>query len=253
MDWEKEKERYGKEIIRDLYSEGMIRTWFRDNPKGWRLMSGLWSPFYIQLRPLSCYPPLLKKVGTALGALVTHEIPETSRLVGIAMAGIPLATAITLMEGIPSGFTRKLEGVHTLPELQTFLATYGEHALVEGVFEEGDRVVLVDDLATKFDSKLIALGQVRSEMERRRCGGVVVNDVVVLLDREQGAQKTARDHGIELHSLIPFRSKGLRWLSEFISAQEFAVISDYLADTAKYQNPVLQDTLFRIAIEKRSE
>jgi orotate phosphoribosyltransferase len=250
MTWNGVKERYGKEIIRDLHAAGMIRTWYRDNPEGWTLISGVWSPFYLQLRPLSCYPALLRKVGEALGILIKEEIPLANRCVGIAMAGIPIATAISLMEDIPSGFTRKLEGVHSLSELKTYLATYGEHALVEGIFEEGDHVVLIDDLVTKFDSKLIAREQFRSEMARRNCEDISAEDVVVLLDREQGAKETAAAQKIRLHSLIPFRSKGLSWLSESLSDQEYRVLTEYLENPDKFQDKVIQARLRTMARAK---
>jgi orotate phosphoribosyltransferase len=243
MTWEQEKERFGREIIRGLYREGMIRTWYRDRPDGWRLMSGLWSPFYIQLRPLSCYPALLKQVGEGLGMLIQNEIPAVNRCVGIAMAGIPIATAISLMKEIPSGFTRKLEGVHTLEELRSFIAGYGEHALVEGIFEEGDHIALVDDLATKFDSKIIALEQVWRELERRQCAQVTVRDVVVLLDREQGAAEAARAWDVRLHALIPFRSRGLDWLAGTLSKEEHRVLTDYLNAPENYQDPAVQERL----------
>jgi uridine monophosphate synthetase len=251
MTWEQDKERFGREIIRDLYREGMIRTWYRDHPEGWRLMSGLWSPFYIQLRPLSCYPALLKSVGEGLGTLIEKEAPSVNRCVGIAMAGIPIATAISLMKGIPSGFTRKLEGVRTLEELRSFIEGYGEHTLVEGVFEEGDRIALVDDLATKFDSKAIVLEQVRRELERRRCGRFTLDDVVVLLDREQGAEEAARARGVRLHALIPFRSSGLTWLSEVLSKEEYRILADYLHAPQKYQDPSVQSRLRKQALERR--
>lgn len=242
MTWEREKEKSGREIIRGLYQEGMIRTWYRDNPDGWKLMSGLWSPFYIQLRPLSCYPTLLKKVGKGLGCLIKEEVPSINRCVGIAMAGIPIATAIALIEGIPSGFTRKLEGVHTVEELRLFITRYGEHALVEGIFTENDHIALVDDLSTNFDSKVIALEQVRRELERRHTHAAV-EDVVVLMDREQGAQEAARERGVRLHALIPFRSRGLSWLSTSFSEEEYQILTDYLDHPEKYQDPMLQKQL----------
>ncbi|MDD1678484.1 MAG: hypothetical protein LUO93_04790 [Methanomicrobiales archaeon] len=253
MPWEQEKEKFGRNIIRELYREGMIRTWYRDNPDGWRLMSGLWSPFYIQLRPLSSYPDLLRKVGQALGMLIRQEAPSVTCCVGIAMAGIPLATAITLLEGLPSGFTRKLEGVHNPEELRSFIARYGEHALVEGVFAEEDRIALVDDLVTRFDSKILALEQVRQELERRHCYQAVAEDVVVLLDREQGAQEAARGRGVRLHALIPFRSQGLSWLAESLSEEEYRTLSDYLNHPGKYQDPTLQERLRAQAEDAKRE
>jgi uridine monophosphate synthetase len=253
MSWEQDKEKSGQEIIRELYKEGMIRTWYRDNPEGWRLMSGLWSPFYIQLRPMSCYPKLLKKVGHSLGTLIREEAPKVTCCVGIAMAGIPIATAISLLHGLPSGFTRKLEGVHNPDELRSFIAQYGEHALVEGIFKGEDRIALVDDLATRFDSKILAFEQVRRELERRQCYRALVEDVVVLLDREQGAQEAARAQGVRLHTLIPFRSKGLSWLAGLLSDEEYGVLTDYLNHPAKYQDSSRQEHLRMQALDAKKE
>ncbi|MFX1520671.1 MAG: orotate phosphoribosyltransferase [Promethearchaeota archaeon] len=243
MNWKDEKERFGKEIMELLYEKRMIKTWYRDEPRGWTLISGIWSPFYIQLRPLCSFPDLLKKVGSALGKMIQNEIPETNRVVGVAMAGIPIATAIALVEGIPATFTRKLEGVRTLNDLQVVIKKYGEHALLEGELEDGDSLVIVDDLVTKFDSKLIAIEQVKFEVERRGLKDVNVDAVVVLLDREQGASKIAKDNGIKLHPLIPFTSKGIKWLANKMPSIELAVIKDYLENPKKYQNVEIQKDL----------
>lgn len=243
MTWTEEKEFLGKEIMELLYEKRMIRTWYRDEPRGWTLISGIWSPFYIQLRPLCSFPDLLKKVGSAMGKMIQNEIPGTNRVVGVAMAGIPIATAIAIVEGIPATFTRKLEGVRTLEDLQVVIKKYGEHALIEGELEDGDSLVIVDDLVTKFDSKLIGIEQVKLEVERRGLKNIKVDAVVVLLDREQGASKIAKDNGIELHPLIPFKSKGIDWLAEKMSSIELAIITDYLENPQKYQDVELQKDL----------
>lgn len=248
MSWQEEKENVGKELVRALYEQGMIKTWFRDNPQGWTLVSGLWSPLYIQLRSLSSYPELLKKVGDALCRLIKAECSAVNRIIGVATAGIPIATAISLAANIPSCFTRKLEGVRSLDDFNMFVREYGEHSMIEGVLEDGDAVGIVDDLVTKFDSKVLVLKQLEFERKVRGLKDVKCSDVVVVLDREQGATEIARDYGIELHSLIPFRSKGVPWLKDVLADQEYEVIVDYLCDTKKYQDPRVQAELSEITM-----
>jgi len=233
MIWKDEKEKLGKEITCLLYEKGLIKTWYRDNPRGWTLVSGLWSPFYIQLRPLASYPDLLEKVGFALGKMVKEECKEVNKVVGVAMTGIPLATAVAILTHIPSLWTRKID-VRSSGEFERYIQSYGEHTLVEGEFEEGDQIAVIDDLATKFDSKLVAIEQINYEA-RTRGLKIECKHVVVLLDREQGAARVASQHGISFHSLIPFKSKGIKWLKNSLSKMEYEVIMDYLRDENKYQ------------------
>lgn len=250
MSWEEEKEDVGKEIIRALYKQGMIKTWFRDNPHGWTLVSDLWSPLYIQLRPLSSYPELLKKVGHALGRLINEECRDVNRIIGVATAGIPIATAISLEANIPSCFTRKLEGVRSLDDFNRFVKEYGEHSMVEGILKAGDTVGIVDDLVTKFDSKVLALKQLEFELKMRELQDVTCSDVIVVLDREQGAKEIAKEYGMDLHCLIPFMSKGIAWLKDVFADREYEVIVDYLHDAEKYQDPRVQAELSELAYGK---
>ncbi len=68
-----ELEEFKKNIMRDVYEKRMILTSVRDRPEGWTLHSGLWSPFYIQLRVLSSFPETLKLVGKALSIMIKEE------------------------------------------------------------------------------------------------------------------------------------------------------------------------------------
>ncbi|HID19322.1 MAG TPA: hypothetical protein EYP28_00035 [Methanophagales archaeon] len=242
MVWKAEKEELGKEITRLLYAKGLIRTWYRDNPDGWTLISGLWSPFYIQLRPLASYPELLRRVGYALGKIIEAECKEVNKVVGVAMTGIPIAC--TLQGDIPALWTRKID-VRSLDEFRKNIQSYGEHTLVEGEFENGDRIAVIDDLATKFDSKLIAIEQINYEAQKRGLK-VECKDVIVLLDREQGAADVASQHGISFHSLIPFKSKGVEWLKSSLSGIEYEVIMEYLQDEKRYQDVEVQKGLYEV-------
>lgn len=219
MSWRIEKGKLGKEITIDLYEHKMIRTWYRDKASGWTLVSGIWSPFYIQTRSLCLYPKLLRKVGYAMGKMIREET-NANKIIGVAMTGVPIATAIAMLEDIPAGFTRKRAEDH------------GEHAMVENL-ADGDRVVVVDDLVTKFDSKLIAIDLIKRESERQRLS-VECSDVAVIIDREQGASEVAMEHDISLHSLIPFKKKGLEWLKDVFSEEECRVIADYLGKKQSY-------------------
>ena len=250
MSWQEEKENVGKEIIRALYKHGMIKTWYRDNPHGWTLVSGMWSPLYIQLRPLSSYPELLKQVGYALGSLIKAECRDINRIIGLATAGIPIATAISLEANIPSCFSRKLEGVRSLEDFNWHVREYGEHSMIEGILEDGDTVGLVDDLVTRFDSKVLALKQLEFELKARGLKDVACSDVIVLLDREQGAQEIAKEYGMVLHCLIPFMSKGIAWLKDVLADREYEVIVDYLHGSERYQDSQVQAELAAIAMRQ---
>ena len=239
VEWEEEKEKLGKDIIGMLYDSGMVKTWYRDKPEGWILHSGLWSPVYVNLRMLGSYPEVFAKVGYALGCVMKEECPESNKVVGIATAGVPISAAIGLKAGYPSGYTRKIEGVKTAEEFKEKISQYGQHSMVEGEFKHGDDVVLVDDLVTKLSSKLIAVEQFRAEMKRKNIRAVT-NKILVLLDREQGAQKMAAENNLKLFSLIPFKTHGIGWLKDKFSGIEYEVISDYLNNPDKYQDKKLQ-------------
>ena len=249
--WEEYEKNVGKSIIMRLHENGMIKT-YKNKPEGWRLAGGQWSPFYINLRLLPSYPETFASVGSVLGQLIKEECPGVNRVVGVAMAGIPITAAIAVKAGIPSCYTRKLEGVKSEQDFNKRIKEYGEHSMVEGVIENGDRLAIVDDLVTKFDSKEIALAQLEFELELRGLDDVKCEDVVVLFDREQGAEQSAREKGIALHSLISFKSKGIDWLSEVLSKEETTVINDYLENPKKYQNVEIQQELKQEAETRRS-
>jgi orotate phosphoribosyltransferase len=226
-----------KNIMQDIYENRMLLTSTRDKPEGWTLHSGLWSPFYIQLRILSSFPETLQKVGLALGTLVKEEAPHINRLVGIAFAGIPIATAMSLSIGIPACHTRKMVGVRTEQELQEAISKYGQHSLLEGEVKDGDAICLVDDLVTGMESKLVARGQVITELGKRGISDFTVDDIAVVVDRQQGARQRASELNVNLHSLIDLVDEGLPLIRDMMTEDEFTMVSDYLADPTGFKKP----------------
>jgi orotate phosphoribosyltransferase len=223
-----------KNIMHDIYEKRMILTSIRDRPEGWTLHSGLWSPFYIQLRLLSSFPETLKLVGSALSTLIKEEAPSVNRLVGVAFAGIPIATAVSLESGIPACHTRKILGVRTEQELYDAIGKYGQHSLMEGEVEDGDTLCLIDDLVTGMESKLVGRAQVLAELKKREISNVSVDDIAVIVDRQQGAQERAKDLNIRLHSLIELVDEGLPSIKDAMSEEEYKIVSEYLTKPKKY-------------------
>jgi uridine monophosphate synthetase len=224
-----------RNIMNEIYQNRMLLTVSRDKKEGWTLVSGIWSPFYIQLRLLSSYPETLKKVGQAISTLLKEEAPNVNKVIGVAFAGIPIATAVSIESGLPACHTRKMLGVRTEEDLRKAIQEYGQHSLLEGVVEEGDALCMIDDLVTGMESKLIARTQVQAEIERRGIQDAVCDDVAVVLDRQQGAKRRAKEAGIRLHALIDFVDEGLPFLQDSMASEEYKLITNYLADPSRHQ------------------
>jgi len=235
--WLDEKEKLGNEILELLFDCGAIKTWFREKNDGWILHSGLWSPIYISLREISSKKNgslILKAIGISLSKLIVNEIPKFDKILGLETTGIQIATAITIFSNIPSLYTRKIQNKKKILDFEKELKKYGEHELIEGEFEDNDTIIIVDDLVTKFDSVIKAKEQL-FYVAKQRNKNIICKDVVILLNREQGAKVRAKEEDLNLHTLIPLKSK-LHWLEDKFDPQEYSVIKDYFEDYSKFQN-----------------
>jgi orotate phosphoribosyltransferase len=237
VSWDDRKRELADELVRRLYAAGVIRTWLRDRPEGWELMSGAWSPFYVNFRDAPADPELFRFLIDAGAELVSQELPHATQLVGLAAAGVPFAAGFAYRLGLPMGYTRKLPNVRDVAGLERELGAYGNHRLVEGAFRSGDRVVLVDDLVSAFDSKEIALRQLEAELDRRGVADIAVEAVVVFLERGAEARRRADAAGVRLVSLCVLDDRQLEALRGPASGRELDVIAAYLRDPAPFQDP----------------
>ena len=94
---------------------------------------------------------------------------------------------------------------------------------------------------------MLAVNQVRQEAKRGGLTDIKIEEVFVLLDREQGASEKATELGFRLNSLIPFVTKGLPWLRGSFTDIEYEIISGYMSNPQGYQEPSVREELVSMA------
>ena len=171
-------------LIRRLFEIGAIR--FGD----FTLKSGMRSPFYIDLRVVISFPDVLESIGVLMATEVARC--GADRIAGIPYAGLPLAVAASLAGRVPLIYPRREE------------KGYGTKRRVEGLFTAGERVVLIDDIITDGASKFEAI-------EPLEGAGLVVKDLVILIDREQGGRELLAAKGYTLHSVLTISQCFAEW------------------------------------------
>ncbi|MGQ9545519.1 MAG: orotate phosphoribosyltransferase [Candidatus Bathycorpusculaceae bacterium] len=158
-----------------------------------KLTSGKISPYYIDLRVIPSFPDAFHRVCDFYVNFIKERIGTENfeRIAGIPIAGIPFASLISYRLQKPFLYIRKDIRLH------------GRQRRIEGIIAPGDRVLLVDDLITTGLSLRRAAKAIMAE-------GGIVNDAVVLLDREEGGKEKLERSGVRLHALLKISETATR-------------------------------------------
>jgi len=222
------------------------------------LKSGKKSPYYVDLRILSSYPDVIRQAGKVMGEMILGDAERPDVLCGVPAAGMAIANAISFQTDIPAVYTRKepviykqlsahlrdllkaregegftsdeMPGVEKTIEIIDSMSGLKGHGIaryVDGDFDDGARIGIVDDVISTAESKLEARDLILLEAKRRNLKINVVG-IYVLLDREQGGRETLQKEGLRLCSVATTRECA-KWLREagILTAQMYNTIVDY--------------------------
>lgn len=169
------------QLISQFHEHGIVK-------KGsFTLRSGATSSFYIDMRMLCSHIDLLQDVASSAVGLIDPD--KYDHICGVPYGALPLATAMALTMHKPLLFLRKE------------VKTYGTQQLLEGSWQIGDRVLLVEDVITSGQSIMEAV-------EKIEAAGLFVAGIIVIVDREAGGMALLQSKGyhatalLQLHELL---------------------------------------------------
>jgi len=142
------------------------------------LTSGKKSSYYVNMKMASTNPEILRLISVEFAKLIPDG---TDIIAGMELGAVPLAVALSLESGIPYTMIRKGERKH------------GTGSRLEG--PSVGKAVLIDDVATTGGSNIESLKVLQDE-------GIEVAKIMVVVDREEGAQEKLIPFNIPFESLI---------------------------------------------------
>jgi orotate phosphoribosyltransferase len=152
------------------------------------LRSGKRSSWYLDKYRFETEPTILRALGASLSEAVREHEPDAVRLAGPALGAVALAASASLTSDLPfiivRGETKE----------------YGTAKRIEGSFEPGELVCLLEDVVTTGGALVEAVSALREE-------GLVVRTAVCVVDREEGGSDALARVGVRLRAL--FRAEEL--------------------------------------------
>ena len=157
------------------------------------LRSGKRSSYYLDKYLFETEPRVLRGVVFGLAMMMRNELAGGAvyqRLAAPELGAVALGAGLSLELGIPFLIVRKAS------------KDYGTAKAIEGAFVPGERVAVVEDIVTSGGAALTAIDGLRQ-------GGLVVEDLYCVVDREEGGREAAAARGVTLQSLFTSSELGI--------------------------------------------
>ena len=162
-------------LIHKLYEIGAIK--FGE----FKLKNGIVTPVYIDLRLTFSYPKLLVTLSELIHERVRDQ--KYGLVCGVPLTGLPIATVMSIQHSIPMLICRKER------------KEYGTQRQIEGVYEPSMRCLIVEDVITSGQSIFETINPLKEEK-------LVVEDIALVVDREQGGKEHLESKGFHVHPVI---------------------------------------------------
>lgn len=144
------------------------------------LKSGQTSSIYINLRKIISYPDIMRQVAELMWDAVQQS--KFDLVCGVPYTALPIATCLSLDHNIPMVMRRKEK------------KDYGTKQLIEGEFKAGQSCLIIEDVITTGGSII----ETAADLQQ---AGLVIEDTVVLIDREQGGRQNLEKQ-FKVHSVL---------------------------------------------------
>lgn len=147
------------------------------------LRSGKRSRFYLDKYRFSTQPDLLEAIAARIAAAVSDAEPDAVRLAAPELGAVPLAAGASLASRLPYVIVRGQA------------KEYGTANRVEGQFEPGENVCLVEDVVTTGGAAVEAIHALREH-------GLECRTAVCVVDREEGGADALARVGVRLRAIF---------------------------------------------------
>lgn len=204
-----------KTIGKDLLD---IRAVFLSPNEPFTWASGIQSPIYTDNRITLSYPKIRRQIAQGLAQIIKDNFPEAEVIAGTATAGIPHAAWVAEILDLPMIYVRSKPKDH------------GKGNQIEGRIEEGQKIVLIEDLISTGGSVLEAAAAAEKE-------GVTVLGIAAIFSYElSSAIENFEKANLKLMTLSNFSSLIEQALeNDYISKDEFKLLERFKKDQKNWQ------------------